>query len=243
VRGFRRGFLLSPDRVRDGLPTSAWPTLTRRRPRRPERQRVWQRSRSQRKSTIDRPGTPISLSALSGEQPQCRAAESRLSKTSSMTSRVCPCALSARSDRVRRAGLASNGGAALRSAYLDEIPLSPPALSQSGKSHDPILRHRASSRSCGAPRATLYGSGSWAERSRSSPTSQTEHVRGLRSGDGVSNTRAAAGNYGGNLMLNLRSANMFALRLVGSEPVPQRLDRSRDLKPFPIDLATSSSAA
>ena len=60
-------------------------------------------------------------------------------------------------------GLASNGGAAPTVGfYLDEIPLSPPAVSQSGKVViDPEpLRRRSASKCCAARRARLYGSGS-----------------------------------------------------------------------------------
>jgi iron complex outermembrane receptor protein len=59
-------------------------------------------------------------------------------------------------------GLASNGGAAPTVGfYLDEIPLSPPALSQSGKVViDPGLYDVDRVEVLRGPQGTLYGSGS-----------------------------------------------------------------------------------
>ena len=79
---------------------------------------------------------------------------------------MCPASRCARRDpgltEYEARGLASNGGAAPTVGfYLDEIPLSPPALSQSGKVViDPNLYDVDRVEVLRGPQGTLYGSGS-----------------------------------------------------------------------------------
>src|ERR1700726_3524767 len=111
------------------------------------------------KSTIQE--TPNSISALSSDQLEAAGITSVHD-----IARTVP-GISVRSagpglTEYDARGLASNGGAAPTVGfYLDEIPLSPPALSQSGKVViDPDLYDIERVEVLRGPQGTLYGSGS-----------------------------------------------------------------------------------
>jgi len=111
------------------------------------------------KSTIQ--STPISISALSGDQ----LAAAGLTRIQDFVHEI-P-GLSMRTagpglTEYEARGLASNGGAAPTVGfYLDEIPLSPPAVSQSGKVViDPNVYDIERVEVLRGPQGTLYGSGS-----------------------------------------------------------------------------------
>ena len=116
-------------------------------------------------------------------------------------------------------GLASNGGAAPTVGfYLDEIPLSPPALSQSGKVViDPGLYDVDRVEVLRGPQGTLYGSGSMGGTVKI-VTAQPKlgEFEGSAQVMG-SETQGGGGNYSGNLMLNLPLGDVLALRLVGGD--------------------------
>ena len=102
-------------------------------------------------------------------------------------------------------GLASNGGAAPTVGfYLDEIPLSPPAVSQSGKVViDPNLYDIERVEILRGPQGTLYGSGSMGGTVK---VLTNQPKLGMFEGSvqgTVSYTDGGSGNDGGNLMLNL----------------------------------------
>ena len=117
-------------------------------------------------------------------------------------------------------GLASNGGAAPTVGfYLDEIPLSPPAVSQSGKIViDPDLydveRVEVLRRAAGQP-CTVRDR--WAVRSRCRRNEPKLGTFGkARQGNG-SYTDGGSGNGSGNLMLNFPLGDTMAVRLVLSD--------------------------
>ena len=186
-------------------------------------------------STIQ--NTPISISALSGDQLVAEG----LTRIQDIAHEI-P-GLSMRSagpglTEYEARGLASNGGAAPTVGfYLDEIPLSPPALSQSGKVViDPDLYDVERVEVLRGPQGTLYGSGSMGGTIRVI-TSQPKLGAFEGSVQGtVSDTDGGGGNYGGNLMLNLPLGEVFALRVVLSDLYRSGWIDNKTVTPFPIDM-------
>lgn len=189
------------------------------------------------KSTIQ--DTPISMSALSGDQLVAAGITTMVD-----VARDIP-GLSMRSagpglTEFEARGLSSTGGTSPTVGfYLDEVPLSPPALSQSGKVViDPNLYDIDRVEVLRGPQGTLYGSGSMGGTIKI-VTNQPKlgEFEGSAQATG-SYTEGGNGNGSGNLMLNIPLGDMFALRMVASD-----LHRSgwinRDVvSPFPADGAT-----
>jgi iron complex outermembrane recepter protein len=189
------------------------------------------------KSTIQ--DTPISISALSGEQ----LAASGITSVEEVAHNV-P-GLSMRSagpgqTEYEARGLASNGGAAPTVGfYLDEVPLSPPALSQAGKVViDPDLYDVDRIEVLRGPQGTLYGSGSMGGTVKvitNQPKLDT--FEGSFQGT-LSGTQGGGLNGGGNAMVNLPLGDTLAVRLVGSDSYRSGwLDRVV-VNPFPSDTTT-----
>ncbi len=189
-------------------------------------------------STIQ--NTPISISALSGEQ----LTEAGITSVEDVAHEV-P-GLSMRSagpglTEYEARGLASNGGAAPTVGfYLDETPLSPPALSQSGKVViDPNLYDIDRIEVLRGPQGTLYGSGSMGGTVKvitNQPQLNTTEasVQGT-----LSDTQGGSGNGGGNFMVNLPIGDTLALRVVGSDTYRSGwLDRIV-VSPFPAENGTT----
>jgi outer membrane receptor protein involved in Fe transport len=191
------------------------------------------------KSTIQ--DTPISISAMSGDQLAAAgitSVEGIIHEIPGFSTRAAGPGLTEYEAR----GLASNGGAAPTVGfYLDEIPLSPPALSQSGKVViDPNLYDVERVEVLRGPQGTLYGSGSMGGTikvitNKPKLDAFDGSVRGM-----VSSTEGGGTNYSGDLMLNIPLGQTLALRVVASD-----LNRSGwidlvTLNPFPIDLNTTS---
>lgn len=186
-------------------------------------------------STIQ--NTPISMSALSGDQLVAEG----LTRIQDIAHEI-P-GLSMRSagpglTEYEARGLASNGGAAPTVGfYLDEVPLSPPALSQSGKVViDPDLYDVERVEVLRGPQGTLYGSGSMGGTIRVITNQPKLGVfEGSVQGT-VSDTDGGGGNYGGNLMLNLPLGEVFALRVVLSDLYRSGWIDNKTVTPFPIDM-------
>jgi outer membrane receptor protein involved in Fe transport len=168
------------------------------------------------KSTIQ--NTPISLSAVSGEQliaSGIGSIEALARDVPGLSMRSAGPGLTEYEAR----GLASNGGAAPTVGfYLDEIPLSPPALSQSGKVViDPNLYDVERVEVLRGPQGTLYGSSSMGGTVKVI-TAQPKLGQFEGSVQGtLSDTQGGDFNYSGNFMLNLPIGDKLALRVVGSD--------------------------
>src|ERR1700675_4769871 len=159
--------------------------------------------------------TPISISALSGDQLTAAGLtriEDIAHEIPGLSMRYAGPGLTEYEAR----GLASNGGAAPTVGfYLDEIPLSPPAVSQSGKVViDPNLYDIERVEVLRGPQGTLYGSGSMGGTIKVITNQpKLDLFEGSVQGT-VSNTAGGAQNYGGNLMLNVPLNDKLAARIV-----------------------------
>jgi iron complex outermembrane receptor protein len=189
-------------------------------------------------STIQ--NTPISISAVTGDQ----LAAAGLTRIEDLAHEV-P-GLSMRSagpglTEYEARGLASNGGAAPTVGfYLDEIPLSPPAVSQSGKVViDPNLYDIERVEVLRGPQGTLYGSGSMGGTVKvitNQPKLGT--LEGSVQGT-VSDTEGGGANYGGNLMLNFPLGDVFAVRMVLSDLHRSGWIDNITVQPFPLPSAAA----
>lgn len=178
--------------------------------------------------------TPISISALSGEQLVAAGIS-----TVEDAAREVP-GLSMRSagpgqTEYEARGLASNGGAAPTVGfYMDEVPLSPPALAQVGKVViDPDLYDINRIEILRGPQGTLYGSGSMGGTVKiitNQPKIDT--YEGSFQGT-LSDTQGGSGNGGGSFMLNVPFGDSLALRLVGTDTYRSGWIDRVVLDPFP----------
>ena len=168
------------------------------------------------KSTIQ--DTSISISALSGDQLSAAGISSVDGLVHEVPGLSMRSAGPGQSEYEAR-GLASNGGASPTVGfYLDEIPLSPPALSQTGKVViDPNLYDIERIEVLRGPQGTLYGSGSMGGTIKV-VTNQPKLGTFEGSVQGtLSDTQGGSGNGGGNFMLNIPLGETLALRVVGTD--------------------------
>src|SRR5271165_1188214 len=167
-------------------------------------------------STIQ--NTPISISALGGDQliaAGLTSVQDIMQEIPGFSMRYASPGLTEYDAR----GLASNGGAAPTVGfYLDEIPLSPPALSQSGKVViDPGLYDVERVEVLRGPQGTIYGSGSMGGTVKlvtAQPKLNTYESSVQVTG---SYTQGGSGNGSANMMVNLPLGDMLALRVVGGD--------------------------
>src|SRR6202453_2458199 len=180
--------------------------------------------------------TPISMSALTGDQ----LAAAGITSVEDIAHDV-P-GLSMRSTgpgqtEYEARGLASNGGAAPTGGfYLDEVPLSPPALAQNGKVViDPNLYDVNRIEVLRGPQGTLYGSGSMGGTVKI-VTNQPKLGAWEGSVQGtLSDTEGGSGNGGGSFMLNIPIGEQLALRLVGTDTYRSGWIDRIVVNPFPPD--------
>src|ERR1700728_3911894 len=181
--------------------------------------------------------TPISISALSSNQLEAQgitSIEEVARDVPGMSVRSAGPGLTEYDAR----GLASNGRAAPTVGfYLDEIPLSPPAVPPSGKVViDPNLYDVERVEILRGPQGTLYGSGSMGGTVRvltNEPKLGT--FEGSVQGTG-SYTDGGGGNGGGNLMLNFPVGDQLVVRVVLSDQYRSGWIDNITVNPFPVSL-------
>jgi outer membrane receptor protein involved in Fe transport len=185
-------------------------------------------------STIQ--NTPFSMSAVTGDQllaAGITTVEQLAQEVPGLSMRTAGPGLTEYEAR----GLASNGGAAPTVGfYLDEVPLSPPALAQVGKVViDPDLYDINRIEVLRGPQGTLYGSGSMGGTVKV-VTNQPKLDTWEGSFQGtLSDTQGGSGNGGGDFMLNIPLGNTLALRVVGSDSYRSGWIDRVVLNPFPED--------
>jgi iron complex outermembrane receptor protein len=179
--------------------------------------------------------TPFSITALTGDQLNAAgitSVEDLIHDVPGLSMRSAGPGLTEYEAR----GLASNGGAAPTVGfYLDEIPLSPPALSQSGKVViDPDLYDIDRIEVLRGPQGTLYGSGSMGGTVK---LVTTQPKLGVWEGSGQldgSRTQGGSGNGSASFALNVPLGDMFALRAVASDQYRSGWINEVTLDPFPL---------
>ena len=190
--------------------------------------------------------TPISISAMTGEQLSAAGMDTIMDMSREVPGLSMRYAGPGQTEYEAR-GLASNGGAAPTVGfYLDEVPLSPPALAQVGKVViDPDLYDVNRIELLRGPQGTLYGSGSMGGTIKV-VTNEPQLGKFDASFRGVlSDTEGGSINGGGSMMLNLPAGNEVAFRLVASDSWRSGWIDRVVLNPFPLDppLAQASPYA
>jgi outer membrane receptor protein involved in Fe transport len=187
-------------------------------------------------STIQ--NTPISMSALSGDQLTAAGITSVEDVARDIPGLSMRSAGPGNTEYEAR-GLASNGGAAPTVGfYLDEVPLSPPALAQVGKVViDPDLYDVSRVEVLRGPQGTLYGSGSMGGTIKI-VTNQPKLNTWEGSFQGtVSDTEGGSGNGGGSFALNIPVGDVLAVRVVGTDTYRSGWIDRVVVSPFPQDGA------
>jgi outer membrane receptor protein involved in Fe transport len=188
--------------------------------------------------------TPISLTAVSGDQLAAAGITSIEELAHDVPGLSLRSAGPGQTEYEAR-GLASSGGSSPTVGfYLDDVPLAPPATSQTGKVViDPNLYDIDRIELLRGPQGTLYGSGSMGGTVRvitNQPKLDTFEgsVQGTLSG-----TDGGSANGGGNLMLNLPVSDTVAVRVVGTDTYRSGWINRVVLSPFPEDTPSSSLPA
>jgi iron complex outermembrane recepter protein len=189
-------------------------------------------------STIQ--NTPISMSAITGDQMIAAGITSVEDVAHDVPGLSMRSAGPGQTEYEAR-GLASNGGASPTVGfYLDEVPLSPPALAQNGKVViDPDLYDVNRIEVLRGPQGTLYGSGSMGGTIKivtNQPKLDTWEgsVQGT-----LSDTEGGSGNGGGQFMVNIPIGEVLALRVVGTDTYRSGWIDRVVVNPFPEDKGLS----
>jgi iron complex outermembrane recepter protein len=188
--------------------------------------------------------TPISISAITGDQLDAAGITSIEELSHDIPGLSMRSAGPGQTEYEAR-GLASSGGSAPTVGfYLDDIPLTPPSTSQTGKVViDPNLYDIDRIELLRGPQGTLYGSGSMGGTVRvitSAP--KLDSLEGSVQGT-VSDTDGGGANGGGSLMLNVPIGDTLAVRFVASDKYRSGWIDRVVLNPFPEDVPYSSLPA
>jgi iron complex outermembrane recepter protein len=188
--------------------------------------------------------TPISISAVTGDQLDAAGITSVEELSHEIPGLSMRTAGPGQTEYEAR-GLASSGGSSPTVGfYLDDVPLTPPATSQTGKLViDPNLYDIDRIELLRGPQGTLYGSGSMGGTVRVI-TNQPK----LNSFEGsvqgtLSDTEGGSGNGGGSFMLNVPVGETLAVRVVGTDSYRSGWIDRVVLNPFPEDVPASSLPA
>ena len=186
---------------------------------------------SKRASTVQ--DTPISISAVSGDDLQARGVAS-LAALAQGTPGVSLKTEGPSQTEIEMRGMTSSGGnSATVGFYLDDIPLAGPASAQNGHVViDPDLYDLNRIEILRGPQGTLFGSGSMGGTVRLI-TNQPNLSQFQSTAQSVlSGTDGGGFNHKDNLMINLPLIDdTLALRVVGTED-SERLDRSHRGRSF-----------
>ena len=191
-------------------------------------------------STIQ--NTPISITALSGDQLQAAGITTVEQLTEDVPGLSMRYGGPGEAEYEAR-GLASTGGASPTVGfYLDETPLSPPALSQVGKVViDPDLYDVSRIEVLRGPQGTLYGSGSMGGTIRIITNKPELNAYDASFQGTVSDTLGGGVNGGGNFMFNLPVGETLALRFVGSDSYRSGWIQRVVVSPFPTELSPATT--
>jgi outer membrane receptor protein involved in Fe transport len=162
--------------------------------------------------------TPISITAVSGEELQTRGVTGLYELGQSIPGVALRTSGPGQTEFEMR-GMASTGGnSPTVGFYLDDVPLSAPAFSSNGKVViDPNLYDINRVEVLRGPQGTLYGSGSMGGTIKVITNAPNPKAFDASGEAILSNTDGGGFNYGANGMLNIPMAgNTVALRLVGS---------------------------
>ena len=197
-----------------------------------------------RESTVQQ--TPISMTALSGDQLQRQGTQSVEQLVGNVPGISMRTAGPGQSEYEMR-GLGANGGSqATVGFYLDDILIESSAASQSGRTViDPDLFDLNHVEVLRGPQGTLYGAGSMGGTVKL-VTNQPK-LGSFEGAADVSASQTSSGgstNGGGNLMLNIPIGEIAALRIVLTDKyISGWIDRKVvDDFPFPTGFGTCNSA-
>jgi iron complex outermembrane recepter protein len=188
--------------------------------------------------------TPISISAITGDQLDA-AGITRIEDLALDVPGLSMRSAGPGQTEYEARGLTSSGGSSPTVGfYLDDIPLTPPATSQTGKVViDPNLYDVNRIELLRGPQGTLYGSGSMGGTVRVITNApQLNTFDGSVQGT-LSDTEGGSGNGGASLMLNLPIGEVLAARVVASDSYRSGWIDRVVLNPFPEDEPFSALPA
>ena len=188
--------------------------------------------------------TPISISAVTGNQLDAAGITSVEELAHDIPGLSMRSAGPGQTEYEAR-GLSSSGGSSPTVGfYLDDIPLTPPAASQTGKVViDPNLYDIDRIELLRGPQGTLYGSGSMGGTVRViTNLPKLDTFEGSVQGT-LSDTQGGSGNGGGSFMLNLPVGDTLAVRVVATDSYRSGWINRVVLNPFPEDVPSSSLPA